>query len=368
MEFAKVAFCDIAAAVASLGIAIFLAYRGWGYWALVARWVTAPIVLTACGWLMCPWRPGPPIRGTGVRPMVRYAFATYGNCVLGYFSKTADKVLVGRFLGSQALGAYDRAFQLSAMLPSQLIMPLNSVAMPAFSRLASDPARFRHTYLRLLSILAFVSMPLSAIVTLTGRDLILVLLGPQWESASHLVPLFGLSAGIMLMYFTHVWLHLSLGTPDKWLRWGLIALVVTLVLLVVGLPFGPQGAAAAYSASLYILTVPAIWYAGRPVQLKASAIVSRSWKFFVAALGAGLLSWLAANVWGATTVMFDRMNPLERIAASGALCAPIYLLFVVVLHRGTEPISQFMSLVRGMIPSRVFARPVAAPLGKMVGS
>ena len=50
MEFAKVAGCDIAAVLASLGIAIVLAYSGWGYWALVARWVTAPIVMTACGW------------------------------------------------------------------------------------------------------------------------------------------------------------------------------------------------------------------------------------------------------------------------------------------------------------------------------
>jgi PST family polysaccharide transporter len=368
MEFAKVAGVDIAAVLASLGIAIVLAYSGWGYWALVARWVTAPVVMTAGGWLMCAWRPGRPTRGTGVRPMLRYAFSTYGNFVLFYFSKTADKVLVGRFLGSQALGAYDRAFQLSAMLPSQLGVPLNSVAMPAFSRLASDPARFRHSYLTVLSILAFICMPVSAIVTLTGRDVTLLLLGPQWESASQLLPIFGLSTGLMLMYFTHAWLHLSLGTPDRWLRWAVIAFIVTMVLLVAGLPFGPLGVAAAYSLSVYILTVPAIWYGGRPVQLKPSAIVRASWTFFAAALGAGLLSWFVANGWDSTALLFNRLNPIERIGALVLLCTSTYLLFVVILHRGVAPISQFIRLVREMLPRSVFEPPIPAPIGKPVAS
>ena len=362
MEFGKVAGCDIAATLASLSIAIVLAYRGWGYWALVARWVTAPVVLAAGGWLMCAWRPGPPAKGTDVRPMLKYAFSTYGNFVLFYFSKTADKVLVGRFLGSQALGAYDRAFQLSAMLPSQLAVPLNSVAMPAFSRLARDPARFRHTFLTLLSILAFVCMPLSAIVTLTGRELIRLLLGPQWESAGQILPVFGLSTGLMLMYFTHGWLHLSLGTPDRWLRWAGMAFVVTIGLLMAGLPFGPLGVAAAYSASLYILTVPAIWYAGRPVELKVSAIVGGAWKFFVAALGAGLLGWFVTTVWGPTATPFNHLSPVVRIAASIILCVSSYLLFVVMLHRGVEPISQFICLVRDMIPTSVIKNIVPASI------
>jgi PST family polysaccharide transporter len=296
--------------------------------------------------------------------MLRYAFSTYGNFVLFYFSKTADKILVGRFLGSQALGAYDRAFQLSAMLPSQIGVPLNSVAMPAFSRLASDPARFRHTYLTLLSLLAFVCMPLSAIVTLTGRDLILLLLGPQWQSASELLPIFGVSTGLMLMYFTHAWLHLSLGTPDRWLRWAIFAFIVTMLFLAAGLPFGPMGVAAAYSLSLYVLTVPAIWYGGRPVHLKASAIVRGAWTFFVAALAAGVLSWLAANWWGPTAALFNRLGPVERIGASVALCASTYLLVVIVLHRGTAPITQLVSLLRDMIPTTVFKRPIPAPIGE----
>ena len=169
MEFYKIAACDIGATSASLAIAILLACRGWGYWALVARWIVSPLMITAGSWLLCGWRPTRPAWRTGVRPMLSFALNTYATSALFYFHRTIDKMLVGRFYGSQALGNYDRAYQLSNMFPSQLLTPLNTVALPAFSRLTNDPAKYRHTYLTLLSIMAFVSMPISAVLTLTGK-------------------------------------------------------------------------------------------------------------------------------------------------------------------------------------------------------
>jgi O-antigen/teichoic acid export membrane protein len=286
----------------------------------------------------------------GVRPMLRFAFNTYGNFVLFYFCRTADKILVGRFNGSQALGFYDRAYQLSMMLPNQLLSPLNSVVMPAFSRLARDPVRYRQTYLTLLSMLAFVCMPLSAVLALTGSDLIVVVLGPRWKSAGYIFAVFGLSIGVLMIYCTHSWLHLSLGTPDRWLRWAVVAFIVTILLFVIGLPFGAFGVAAGYSASFYILTLPALWYAGRPIDLKISAVLGSVWKYSVSALAAALLCWLVMNGFERTAAVFAGANTFARIAASSGLCISTYLVLIVLLYRGVTPISQFVHLVRDMIP------------------
>ena len=100
--------------------------------------------------------------------------------------------------------------------------------------------------------------------------------------------MFGLSIGVLMLYCTHSWLHLSLGTPDRWLRWAIVAFVVTGLLFVAGLPFGPFGVAAGYSASFYLLTLPALSYAGKPIDLKASDVVRGVWKYFVAAFSAAL--------------------------------------------------------------------------------
>jgi PST family polysaccharide transporter len=243
------------------------------------------------------------------------------------------------------------------MLPNQLLSPLNSVVVPSFSRLADDPARYRQTYLTLLSMLAFVCMPLSAVLALTGRDVIFVLLGPQWNMAGHIFAMFGLSIGILMLYCTHSWLHLSLGTPDRWLRWAVIAFIVTGLLFVIGLPFGPFGVAAGYSASFYILTLPALWYAGKPIGLTVSSVLACVWKYVVSALAAAMFCWfiMQGNDSGAASLL--RLHAIGRIASSSAICASAYLVLVVILHRGVKPLSQFVALGSDMIPWMSISKP-----------
>jgi len=350
MQFYRVSAYETAATLISLAVAIAMAFWGWGHWALVARWVVSPLVISAGAWMLCGWRPGLPARGSGVRPMVRFALNTYGNYLLGYFGKTIDKILLGRFQGSYLLGNYDRAFQLANALPLQLLSALTGVAISAFSRLSRDPEKYRDTYLRTLSTIAFVCMPLSAVLTLAGEDLILLLLGPQWTTAGQVFSIFGSSIGVLSIYFTHAWLHLSLGTPDRWFRWGLLSFAITVVLFVIGLRYGVVGVAAAYTASLYILTVPGLWYAARPIRLSVSAIWSATWKYFISALAAGLLSWLLLHQSGATSNRFQALAVFPRIITAVCVCASLYLAMIVALYRGVKPITQLNSVLREMIP------------------
>jgi PST family polysaccharide transporter len=343
MEFRKTCLIDVSSTIISVIIALYLATQGWGYWALVAKWIIGPLVITTGSWIMCRWRPGLPARDAGVRPMLGFANRTYGNFVASYFRRNLDKIFVGRFLGSQSLGNYDRAYQLSHMLLNQLISPLNSVALSAFSRVAGDPEKYRRHYLSVLSILAFICMPLSAVLTLIGRDLILLLFGPQWIISAGIFTAFGLSIGVEIIYQTHPWLHLSLGTPDRWLRWGIFEFVFTTLCFLCGIYFGGLGVALAFSISNYILLIPGLYYAARPVDIKISSIVSVIVKYFLAAAGAGLLCWFFLHV---TFSAFLELNIILRIMLSTGLCISIYLALLTTVFRGRQSISEFVSIVR----------------------
>jgi O-antigen/teichoic acid export membrane protein len=350
MEFFKVSLGDLVGTGASTILAISLAYHGWGYWALVSKWVTAPLCTTISAWTLCRWRPGLPARGTGVGPMVKFALHAYGNFVVNYSRRAIDKILVGSFRGTQDLGNYDRAYQLSNMLPNQLVGPLNSVAMTTLSKLSDNPERYRQVFLSILSTLAFVCMPLSAILTLTGKDFIILLLGSKWTIAGELFCYFGVSVGIGMVYSTHSWLHLSLGTPKRLFFWGLTASVTTIVCFVAGAPFGTKGVAIAYSASLWILVGPGLWYAGKRVQLSLPSIVSAVSRSLLSALVAGLICWFLFYSYGPTSRLFQGSSILFRILLSIVIYMCFYLIAIVAMHRSTKPIVQFISIAREMIP------------------
>ena len=92
----------------------------------------------------------------------------------------------------------------------------------------------------------------------------------------------------MLIYQTTGWIHLSLGTTGRFLRWTVLELSVTGLLFLLALRWGPVGIAAAWTASFCILTIPAFWYAGKPIDLKVGFVLNAIWRYIVAALIAGL--------------------------------------------------------------------------------
>lgn len=347
MQFYRISGNEVTASAVSVAVPIVLAgWWHWGYWALVAKWVIPSLMITGGAWVLCGWRPGLPARHAGVGPMVRYAFHTYGNFVLSYLRRNIDKMLIGRYYGSQPLGYYDRAYHLSSMLPEQLISPIYSVAVSAFSRLSDDAERYRQSYLNLISILAFVGMPSGAALTLISDDLIRLLLGPQWSKSGQIFFAFGISIGVMIVYRTHGWLHLSLGKPDRWLRWGIVEFIVTALCFAIGLPYGAIGVAVAFSASFYILIFPALWYAGKPIHLKLSSVLSGIWKYYVSALAAALVCWFVLHKVESISNIFIELNIFIRIIASLVLFTMVYLPLVVVLYQSMKPISQFISILR----------------------
>jgi O-antigen/teichoic acid export membrane protein len=349
MQFNKSSLNDFLGATISSVIPIALALWGWGYWALVAKWVLAPTAVTIGAWLMCDWHPGLPARDSGVKPMLKYALHTYGNFIMSYFRRNIDKILIGRSFGSQPLGYYDRAYHLSNMLPVQIITPLYSVAVSSFSKLSSSPDKFRQSYLKVLSILAFVGMPLSAVLTLISYDVIFLLLGPQWYKAGQIFLIFGLSIGISIIYVTHGWLHLSLGTPDRWFRWSIIEFAVTALCFILALPFGASGIACAFSASFYILIGPALWYAGKPINLKFRSVLTTLWNYYASALASGLFCWFIFYVQGSTSTVFNRFNTPGRIVVSALLCIIIYLIILTASFQSLHPIKQFLAIVGEII-------------------
>ncbi len=350
MQFYRTSANEVVATFISLVLAISLAWRGWGYWALVTRRVALPLVTAVGAWILCRWRPGLPSRNTGVMPMLRFAINTYGNFTFTYFSRNLDKVLIGWRHGTQSLGHYGRAYYLFSMPADQLTNPVTSVAIATLSRVRDDPEKYRRSYLEAVSIIAFIGMVLSALLTLIGYDVILLLLGSQWKKAGQILSVFGPAVGIMLVYNTHGWLHLSLGRADRWFRWGIIAFIITGLFFLIGLPFGPVGVAVAYGASFYFLIVPGLWYAGKPINLKLSSIGLAIWRYCLAALGAGILCWFLLYSFDSTHNIFINLNIFVRILISLILCVSIYLGLIVALYQSIKPISQFFFLLHDMLP------------------
>jgi O-antigen/teichoic acid export membrane protein len=351
MQFHVTSLIGVISTLISQGLAIFLAWLGLKYWALVASTIAFPLSTAIGSWIFCEWRPRRPSQRANIMPEVRFALNTYGHFALNYGTRNLDNLLVGRYLGVQSLGYYKKAYDLFYSSAGQVVAPISDVALAALSRLSMEHEELKRRYLSVVSQVAFVGIALSVFLTVTAKDIILLILGPQWNKTAEIFTFFGPGIGLMLISNTQGWLHLSMGRADRWFRWGVLELFVTAILFIIGLRFGPSGVAIAWTLSFCALTGPAIWYAGRPVRLKVSALVSILWRYFAAGIAAGLLGGYILHSLDATKSMIIGLNVLLRISVSFLLCTSLYLILIFLLYGSLRPVQQFIALIRDMLPN-----------------
>ena len=353
MNFSAASLNEVVSRSVALLVSIVLAWTGFRYWALVASVVAQPLVQLMVAVVQCRWIPIFPRRASGTASLVRFAFHVYGRFTVGYFSRNTDNLLVGWRLGTSAIGFYKKAYDLFALSASQLTSPLTNVAVAALSRFEPRSDQYRDHLLSSMKVTAFVGMGLSGVLTLIGKDLFRLLLGPAWAPAGQIFTVFAPGIGAMLVYYIHGWIHLSIGKPDRWFRWGIFEAIVTCMLFILALPWGPSGIAFAWTSSFWLLTLPSLWYAGRPIDLRIPPLVAALWKYVVASLFAGI----AIAVAGSTlSFSFLALNTLQgaaaRIAAGSLSFVVLYAAAVAALHRGFEPLRQLVRLSRQMISMR----------------
>jgi PST family polysaccharide transporter len=351
MRFSWLSLNDIVARFFSVGLSVVLALTGWGYWALVVGAIAQPVSAGIGAWILCGWLPGFPKRTAGVGPMLRFALNTYGNFGVNYISRNTDNLLVGWRFDAQSLGFYKKAYDLFALSVTQFVSSIAVVVVAGLSRVNKDPALYRRYLLDAIGIMTFVGMGLGSVLTVTGKDLIFALLGPKWSVAGQIFVFFGPGVGVMVIYATHAWIHLSIGRPDRWLRWAIVEFFATCAMFLLGLRWGPIGVASAWSVSLWVLLIPAIWYAGKPISLRVTSVLALIWRYIVPSVVAVTIVEFGTMYFAPALHVGGVPGALLRIVIATGVVLPLYLGGVILLHGGISPLRRLVDLLKDMSKS-----------------
>src|SRR3984885_14023268 len=218
MRFTALAVIGVVSLIVGTALAIGGAKAGYGYWALVAMTVSSPVVSTIGFWLATGWVPGMPHRRTGIRSMMRFGGTVTLNSLVAYIAYNAEKVMIGRFWGADAIGIYGRAYQLVNIPTENLNSAVGEVAFSALSRLQDDPGRLKSYFLKGYSLVLAMTLPITIVCAIFAREAISVLLGPKWAEA---VPIFRLLAPTILIFAMinpFSWLLFAIGKVGRSLK------------------------------------------------------------------------------------------------------------------------------------------------------
>jgi PST family polysaccharide transporter len=343
MQFGKIAKIQILSTLVGTAIAILVAMRGHGYWALVLRPIASSLCIAIGAWLVCRWRPGFPIIDDEVKSMVRFGLHVVGFSAVYSVARAVDRIALGLFYRPDEVGYYQNAITLYDNSIFAALAQLHTVGSAALSKLQSNPSALRQRYEAALSALAFFIMPAAAILSVTAQDLTVLLLGEKWRETGLLLSIIALRGIFQVVGSSQGWLHLSLGRADRWRNWGIVATLAQVVAVLGGLPFGATGVAVAIFMAGLLIAVPSISYAGRPIGIGAAAVFQAVGQQLIGAIGT------AAGGWWLQTTLLAHYSSFPRILLSTGFCIAIYLTIVVGLFRLTNPIKIAGTIVQDQL-------------------
>ena len=196
----------------------FLAWRGFGYWAIVALPLTLNFTQMSLSWLMVRWIPGLPRRDAKVRSLLAFG----GNVAASYLvfnaNRSADSILIGWHWGAGPLGLYSRAYNLLMLPVRQLGAPARSVAVPAFSRVQHDPERLARYYLRTANLIMWIIAPIFGFLFVAAVPVIVLTLGYRWREAAPVFQILAIFALGQLLFESTLWLLVSRGQSRRMLK------------------------------------------------------------------------------------------------------------------------------------------------------
>jgi O-antigen/teichoic acid export membrane protein len=270
MRFGALANIVIIPQVIGLGISIVLAWWGWRYWALVSASLVNTTASTLLTLYFCPWLPQWFQRGSGTVRMLTFGGHLTVTNIANYLASNMDNVLIGKFIGADGLGLYSRAYQLFMMPITYIRAPIANTILPGLCSLRNQPDRFANYYLKAVSILGTVTIPLSLYCVVEADFLIRTFLGERWLDAVPVFRMLAIAAVIHPLNGMQPLLLMSMGHSAKTMWWGIYNAVICICAFGLGIPFGIQGVAVCFAIAVYVLGITSGFYCFRETPVTIS--------------------------------------------------------------------------------------------------
>lgn len=193
LRFREINLVGILGSLLTAALGVGTALLGYGYWALILPSLGSSLFMAVRAFWLSGYRPAFRFRWAEIRSVAVFGLSSLGSSLVQYFGDNSDYLIMGRFWPKADYGQYYFAFEKSRRPFSLIMMQLDRVLFPVFSRIQDDKERLRRAFVRGTRSVCLVVFPLHVLLIGLADPLVPWIFGPQWRPA---VPVFQVYASL----------------------------------------------------------------------------------------------------------------------------------------------------------------------------
>jgi PST family polysaccharide transporter len=233
-EFKKIALIGVSANFISGLVAVYLAYKGMGYFVLIWRPILGSIYVFILTYKVSKLKFKFIFNIKPLKKIAGFSIFQSLSDILYYFTKNLDNILISKLIGIEALGFYDKAYKLMIYAVQNLTSVMNPVLLPVFSSYKNDKDLIYKSYSKLSKILTLFGMPLSVYLYFTAKEIIYIIFGNQWGQSVPIFQILALTVWMQMILISCGSIFQVSGRSDLLFLNG----IVSSVFLVLGITYG----------------------------------------------------------------------------------------------------------------------------------
>lgn len=233
-------------------VGIYLAYTGFGVWALVVQSLLRTSINVLVLWVISKWTPRDGFSYDRFKGLFSFGYKLLLSGLLDTVFKNIYTIVIGKVFSASSLGFFTRARQMAAFPSSNVTGILQRVTFPVLSEVQEDDVRLRSVYKKMIQLSALVVFPMMMGLAALAHPLIITILTDKWTETVWMLQIMCFS---MMWYPIHA-INLNVinvkGRSDLFLRLEIIKKSLTTVMLLITIPLGIQAMLLGQVATSYI--------------------------------------------------------------------------------------------------------------------
>ena len=177
------AVINISAQIPSGLLAIYLAYDGFGIYALAIQNVLSSFIRTSLFWYITKWMPTWEFSRESMRYLWGFGSKLIGANFMGTVFNEIYTILIGKFVSKSDLGYYSKGRSLSIQPENICNGVIQKVALPLLANAQNDESLLKDKYQELTQLVTCVMTLISGVLIVIAKPLIILLWGSAWEGA-----------------------------------------------------------------------------------------------------------------------------------------------------------------------------------------
>lgn len=322
LKFKIQATASLISIIISGGISVWIAYKGYGVWALIFLSLLNNMLIMMFLWISTKWIPSFLFSKQSFISLFRYGSKLLLSGLLHTLYINLYTLAIGKKMSATQLGYYNRAYTLAYFPSSNITEVLHKAMFPILCSIQNDEHKLRQTILSYMRMACYIIFPMMFGLCALAAPFVEVILTERWNP---IVPI------LQILCIAYMWdpimrinnhfLYVK-GRTDYTLKAEILKKIVAFIILITTI-FG----------NLYIISIGLVLYSFIDIYiitrytkkqgLKLRAEIKAVYPIFLLALSMGLLISLITH-------------PIESAYLKLIIGIPIGIIYYIIMSKLTR--------------------------------